>query len=161
MYQQIATLQTLCRQQGTQLHHIKAHGALYHDSDHNFTIFSTLCRLALAFDTVLVVSHNCPFVEGSSVLVGDVLLAIYREAFADRQYQLDGTLLSRKKPKSVHTLSHVISQQYSYLLKKKCVWIDQQRISIDADTICFHSDNPASVQALQNLTASHLSSKKN
>jgi UPF0271 protein len=79
-------------------------------------------------------------------------LSIYFEAFADRRYHTDGSLLARGQPGAVHNEIETIVAQYDALkIHGRIFTAEQTRLNINADSVCFHGDNPAAVQALQVL----------
>lgn len=141
--EQVNRLSQICDENGVTLHHIKPHGALYLDMMKNIHTLHTLLgwmqdtfpglplMLQGGIDNVFFENQARPF--GVSLMF---------EAFADRAYQANGHLMPRSEPNSLYTTPDQIIEQ-------------TQRFQHDiwADSLCFHSDNPASVSALQQLAA--------
>ena len=75
------------------------------------------------------------------------------EAFADRAYESDGLLRSRSKEGSVHSDPEIAAQQViSIATRGQVMCNDKSTISLHADSICIHGDNPAAVGILKGIS---------
>jgi UPF0271 protein len=72
-------------------------------------------------------------------------LSYAAEAFADRAYNPDGTLLSRKVPGSLLTDPGRVAAQALDIARGYVTAHDGTRVLLHADTLCLHGDNPAAV----------------
>jgi len=129
------------------LHHIKPHGALYHDAAQNEDLFKLL--LNSAKNCYLLVPSNLP--QNLIHLAKKQNVSLLFEAFADRAYLPDGKLMPRHQKGSVyHNPAHIIQQaktiQAGYISLP-----DNTSYPVHADTICLHGDNIASVMAASKL----------
>jgi len=87
-------------------------------------------------------------------LAGSPMLDVFRdagftaaaEAFADRRYEPDGTLRSRKHPDALLSDPAEAAQQALSILQGKVVTRDGSEVPLHADTLCIHSDTPGSPQ---------------
>ncbi|HIM95395.1 MAG TPA: LamB/YcsF family protein [Gammaproteobacteria bacterium] len=151
VYQQVSHFQNLCHNNNASLEYVKPHGALYHDMMENPLVLDTICRAIKAVDEnlKLVVQAGVKnFGEGELALakrgcpgVKNTNMAFLYEVFADRGY--DGVeMLPRGEEGAVLDNADAIVEQYQRFLCEK---------SFKIDTICFHSDNSASVEALKRL----------
>jgi UPF0271 protein len=151
VYQQVSHFQNLCHNNNASLEYVKPHGALYHDMMENSLVLDTICRAIKAVDEnlKLVVQAGVKnFGEGELALakrgcpgVKNTNMAFLYEVFADRGY--DGVeMLPRGEEGVVLDNADAIIEQYQRFLCEK---------SFKIDTICFHSDNSASVEALKRL----------
>ena len=136
---QINNLNRICNEWERQVLSIKPHGALYHDIPKSKKLLEIACLLTRGIGTygilVLQSGINDRQIKKVSKTYG---ITVFFEVFADRAY--DGAYLRpRNKPGALLTNPDEIVQQYHHFKNKT------------ADTICFHSDNPASVIALQQL----------
>ena len=141
LYQQIKDFQQLCEPLGAQLSYVKPHGALYHDMTQNQQVLEVICQVIQDIDSrlsLVVQAGNEAHFSGVEKVSGLVFL---REAFADRAYQ-EWQMLPRSVPGSVLDNPEKIISQFGQFSNNKQTPID---------TICFHSDNPASVEALKQL----------
>jgi UPF0271 protein len=75
------------------------------------------------------------------------------EAFADRCYDDDGSLLSRSKPGAVHTRERMLLQVEQLKKEGTVTTVSGNRLELQVDTLCVHGDNPESVQAIQAIRA--------
>ena len=137
VYQQVSHFQKLCHNNSTSLEYIKPHGALYHDMRENSLVLDVICRVIKAVD------ENLKLVVQAGVkdFRKNTNVAFLYEVFADRGY--DGIeMLPRGEKGAVLDNADAIVEQYQRFLCEK---------SFKIDTICFHSDNSASVEALKRL----------
>ena len=77
----------------------------------------------------------------------DAGFPIAAEAFADRRYEPDGTLRSRKHPDAlIHGPAEAAQQALTIVQHGKVVARDGSEVALQADTLCIHSDTPGSTQ---------------
>lgn len=141
---QIGALQSLALAAGTQVSYIKPHGALYN------TIAHDPGQAQAVIDAVRAVNPDLPLVvlPGSVVgkLAGEAGLRTVAEAFADRAYNPDGTLLSRARPGAVlEDLSEITDHVLRLALDGKIQAVDGTVIDVAAESICVHGDTPGAV----------------
>ncbi len=131
---QVQLLQNICEQLGTTLYSIKPHGALYHDMIQQHHVRNTLIRTAQKYNIPLIV----PAIKSMWSI------PVIREAFADRGYISDGSLVPRSQEGALYLdQDKIVDQALQFTEINK----------LKADTLCFHGDNPASVLALKTLYA--------
>jgi UPF0271 protein len=136
---QIGAVEAFARSAGTALRHVKPHGALYNLAAREPAVAATVARAVgrVSADLVLV------GLAGSAMLTAaaDAGLASAGEAFADRAYEADGTLRSRRLPGSVLASPEVAAAQALSIVRDGCVTShDGQMVAVRADTICIHGD---------------------
>jgi len=123
--------------------HIKPHGALYHDVLHQDAIASAFTRAVRSIWN----QGRCPVLVG---FAGTHRLAQWRsagfavaaEAFAERRYAADGSLLPRSQPNALIETPQDAANQAVDIALHRCVSAGGHLIPIIADTICIHSDSP-------------------
>jgi len=145
---QIGALYAFLRAEGMKMQHVKPHGALYNalvkDEDLAYGVLEGI----LDFDKELIFVA----LAGSKVIdiATDLGLKVAREAFADRAYNKDGTLVPRSIPGAViHDKEEVVSRVLSIVEEKRVKTIDGTYIEIEADTICVHGDNPEALELVK------------
>lgn len=131
------------------LHHIKAHGALYHAAAQEQSVFEILLNIAYKQQVALIVPSNLNLKFIALAKTKNIHLLF--EAFADRAYKEDGSLVARTITDSVYAQKDKIISQVNTIKHGTVILRDKTTIPIYADTICLHGDNPASVQAAQFL----------
>ncbi len=141
---QIRTLKTIANRLGASLSHVKPHGALYN-------VAAKDTRVAHAIAAGVEEVDNTLIFVGSA---GSGMLEVWKglgcevaaEAFADRRYEADGSLRSRLLPDALITDPERAAQQALSIARDGYIMaIDKSRISVDAQTICIHSDTPNAV----------------
>lgn len=145
---QTGALQAFTTLQGVKVQHIKAHGALYNMAVQNVQIWETMAGAisTLDKDLILVVlaGSNREVLQEIEKRY-DVRVAF--EFFADRAYNRDGSLVSRREPGAVIEDHQVVAERVLKMVTDgKVVAKDGIEIELAADTICVHGDNPAAVK---------------
>jgi UPF0271 protein len=138
---QVGALAAFVQAEGGVLHHVKPHGALY-----NMAAVNKALAEAIAEAIYKVAPRAVVYGLAGSELIkaGERLgLATANEVFADRTYQQDGTLTSRRLPNALLSNQTEAVQQVLRMVKEGKVRSQQGvDISILADTICIHGDGP-------------------
>jgi 5-oxoprolinase (ATP-hydrolysing) subunit A len=138
---QIAAVAGIARAEGVTLQHVKPHGALFNMAVRNAELSAAIARAVAAFDRALILFG----LPGSEILSAGRAagLQVASEVFADRAYESDGSLASRRKPGSViHDADAVVARAVRMVTERTVVAIDGTPVSLEADTICVHGDTP-------------------
>jgi UPF0271 protein len=141
---QIGALQGLARAAGTGVRYVKPHGALYNTIAHDARQAADVIAAIKAIDPslILMALAGAPVVEQARAAG----LAVVCEAFADRAYNADGSLVSRRVPGSViHDPDIVAQRMLRMATEGKIVAVDGSDVLVEAQSICVHGDNPAAV----------------
>jgi UPF0271 protein len=139
--------------EGGKLQHVKPHGALYTMAVSNPGIWQTVAEAIAAIDCDLIL-----FVLGGRNR--DELKAMGRkngirvacEFFADRAYNPDGSLVSRRKPGAVikdHDLA--AARVLKMVTEGRVVCINGEEIPLSGDTVCVHGDNPSALALVRRI----------
>jgi UPF0271 protein len=150
---QTGALQGFARSQGLRLQHVKPHGALYNMAAANPRICEAIAEGVARIDreiilVVLAPSKKDPFLE-----IGKRYgICIAFEAFPDRAYNKDGSLVSRREKGAVFHDHEIVAQRaLKMALEGKLIAIDGTEIDLKVDTLCVHGDNPAAVQMVKKI----------
>jgi UPF0271 protein len=138
---QIAAVAGVAAAEGVTLQHVKPHGALFNMAMRDADLASAIARATAAFSSELILFA----LPDSELLKAGRAerLRVVAEAFADRAYEPDGSLVSRSKPGSViHDASAVIARAVQMAKDGTVVSIDGAVLKFQPDTICVHSDTP-------------------
>jgi len=149
---QVAAVAGVALAEGVKLQHVKAHGALFNMAVHNAELASAIARGVAAFDTSLIFFG----LPGSELLTAGRAagLRVAAEVFADRAYEPDGTLASRRKPGSViHDADAVVARAVRMVVEHTVVATDGSIVPLEADTICVHGDTPGSDELAAKIRA--------
>jgi UPF0271 protein len=140
MLYQIGALRAFAEALGLTLQHVKPHGAIY-----NVAVKDRELSLGIA-EGIADAGGNLILVglPGSELLRAgqEVGVRVAREAFGDRAYNEDGTLVSRKLPGSLITDPGAVAERVLGFTRGMVTAISGKEIRIQADTICLHGDTP-------------------
>ncbi|MBU2097416.1 MAG: 5-oxoprolinase subunit PxpA [Gammaproteobacteria bacterium] len=156
MYQ-LNWLQALVQQAGGTLTHVKPHGALYNDAARDDELAKLIADCVRDFDPSLTLVG---LAGGKLLEAGQAAgLQVSAEAFIDRRYQADGSLVSRKHPLALINDIQEASEQALCLAHARAITaIDGSELVINADTLCIHGDS-AHALAFAGAVASLLSAQ--
>ena len=141
---QIGALDAMCRAAGTSVRYVKPHGALYNTVVHHETHAAAVVAAVAAYDATLPLMG----LPGSAVLrhADQAGLRTVTEAFADRGYTREGTLVSRREPVALlHDPQQVAHRMVRLATEGKLEAVDGTDIDVRADSICTHGDSPGAV----------------
>ncbi|MBT5796326.1 MAG: LamB/YcsF family protein, partial [Porticoccaceae bacterium] len=131
---------------------VKPHGALYNDMMVNGLVRSAVMQAVssspqpLAF--MLQATPDADIHRQEAAAFG---LEVIFEAFADRCYADNGSLLSRKLPGAVHSREMMLEQVAQLDKSGTITTVSGHRLSIQADSICVHGDNADGVAAIEEV----------
>lgn len=143
--EQVTALADIAAQLGARISHVKPHGALYNDA---------VCSRHLA-DIIARVTAETPGEPAFMGMAGTELeraahrhgLAFIAEAFVDRAYEPDGTLVSRKEPGAVlEDLSVATTQAVRLAECGEATARNGDIVKVRADTLCIHGDTPGAAE---------------
>ena len=151
--EQITRLKEIASNNGSLLTHVKPHGALYNKAVNNEEI-------AVAIGTgVKYVDEELKLVG----LAGSKMLAVWQgmgfdimgEGFADRTYERNGSLRNRNLDHALITSPQKAADQARLIIERnKVIAFDGSEVSIEAQTICIHSDTPNAVAIAEEVSTS-------
>ncbi len=133
---------------GERLHHVKAHGALYNQACTDLGLSRGIVRAVKALgDNVAITVLSGSLTE---TVARDAGLSVACEVFADRRYTDEGQLVSRRDPRAMITSEEESIQQVVAMVDKgQFASVSGKQISVKADTICLHGDQPGAVAFVQ------------
>ncbi|OCG67980.1 hypothetical protein A9G39_04085 [Gilliamella sp. Imp1-6] len=147
---QIGALKGLATSIGTKVSYVKPHGALYntiaHDKRQAMAVIDALC----AVDSTLTLVA----LAGSKLIdwAKESGLSVVAEAFADRAYHADGTLVSRKEIGAVLHDPDLVADRMVQLVNDGGVMsIEGQFVRIEAGSICVHGDSAGALAMAQKV----------
>ncbi len=152
---QLGALHAFTRAQQVSLHHVKPHGALYNMAARDEKLAAAIASAVRDFDPQLILVG----LAGSALpqAGAQVGLAVAHEAFADRRYNMDGSLVARSEVAAViDDIDAAVAQAVQIAKEGKAEARDGQSLRIRADTICVHGDRPDAAVFAQRLHAALL-----
>jgi 5-oxoprolinase (ATP-hydrolysing) subunit A len=141
---QIGALQGLARAAGTRVSYVKPHGALYNTIARDARQAGAVIAAIKSIDPslVLMALAGAPVVDWARAAG----LRVVCEAFADRAYNPDGSLVSRAEAGAVLHDPDLIARRMTKLATGGSIRaIEGSEIAVEAQSICVHGDTPAAV----------------
>ena len=157
---QVGALQAFASAQGVRLQHVKPHGALYNMAVQNVEVWNAAAEAiaGLDRDLILVVLAGPNRSELEAIATRHSIRIAF-EFFADRAYNPDGSLVSRREAGAVlHNSEEVAERVVKMVTEGMVLAIDGSEIRLEADTICVHGDNPEAVGLVKNIRESLIGS---
>jgi len=141
---QIGALDAFARARGGHLSHVKAHGALYNRAARDAPFARAIAEAVRAYGRDLILVGLAGSAQLSEARA--VGLRAAGEAFADRRYLPDGSLMPRSQAGSVlHDAAEAARQALDIARDRSVVASDGSRVNVDAETLCLHGDTPGAV----------------
>jgi 5-oxoprolinase (ATP-hydrolysing) subunit A len=141
VFEQVCALAEVAERCGARVGHVKPHGALYNQAVRNPEIAEAIAEGVARW------TRNVTLVGLAGSPMMDVLrkagFAVAAEAFADRRYEPDGTLRSRKfEDALIRNPEEAGRQALSIVERGTVIASDGSEVSVDARTLCIHGDTP-------------------
>jgi UPF0271 protein len=147
---QLAAIAGVAAADGVRLQHVKAHGALYNMAARDAALARAIARAVAAFDSTLILFGlpNSPLLsEGKAAG-----LRVAAEIFADRTYEPDGSLTSRRVAGSViHDPVHVVQRAVDMVVTRRVTATNGDAIPLEAHTLCLHGDTPGAADLARQM----------
>jgi UPF0271 protein len=141
VFKQVRALAEIAAGCGARLAHIKPHGALYNQAVRDREIAEAIAEGVARWgrDVVLVGLAGSPMLD----IFRKAGFAVAAEAFADRRYEADGTLRSRRfEDALIRGPAEAGRQALSIVERETVIAADGTEVSVDAQTLCIHGDTP-------------------
>ena len=150
---QTGALQAFVQSQGLRLQHVKPHGSLYNMAVANPKIWEAIAEVVAKVDREIILVALASSKRESLLEIGKRQgIRIALEAFPDRAYHKDGSLVSRREKGAViHDHEIVAKRALKMALEGRVAAMDGTEIELKADTLCVHGDNPAAVQMVKRI----------
>lgn len=147
---QIGALDSFCRAQGIKMQHVKPHGALYNMAGKDLKLAEAICEGIYEVNPELILLA----LSGSEMInaAQNIGLKVAREAFADRAYEEDGSLVARTKEGAMITDEEVAIKRVIKMIKEnKVTAITGKDIPIKVDSICVHGDGAKALEFVKKI----------
>ncbi len=152
LHYQVAALDGMAGCQALQLDYVKPHGALYNDmmakDDIRGVVMSAVKQYHKPLRLMLQGTADADRHLEEARAHG---LDLWFEAFADRSYEDDGRLVSRRKAGAVHTREKMLEQVRQLATEGSLTTLSGKVLPLRCDTLCVHGDNAEGVQAIREI----------
>ncbi|WP_100614740.1 5-oxoprolinase subunit PxpA [Confluentibacter citreus] len=147
---QIESLEHILRDEQANLNHVKPHGALYNMAAIDEKTAMVVIEVMKRF--VLPIKLYVPYKSVIADLAIQNNIPIVYEVFADRHYNADLTLVSRKEKNAlIHDPKMLVEHVYNMVVNQKVKTLRGEEVTIKAETCCVHGDHPDAINLLKNL----------
>lgn len=145
---QVGALAAIAKAEGVELVHIKPHGALYNQAAKDRALASAIARAVKRFsgDLILVGLAGSGLVEAGL----EVGLRVMNEGFPDRNYNPDGTLVSRKEAHAIIESPEEVAKHAAELIQNGILFGNK---GVYVDTLCLHGDHPRAAENAKAIRA--------
>lgn len=153
MLYQLGALDGLCRAEDVRLSYVKPHGALNNDMMRDMSTLEAVMTAIHKYDTTLplmlpVTTHH----NRHKKLAAYVGIPVLLEAFADRAYDDEGQLVSRRLPGAVHqSVEKIVQQAVSFADEGGVYSTSGQWLDLPADSLCVHGDTEGALAAIRKI----------
>jgi len=150
---QMGALSAFCKVYGTNISYVKPHGGLYHDMMSKENVFKTILSAISSYDKNMnLMILSSPKNKEYETIAKTYGITLLYEVFADRNYNDDGSLVSRSKKNAIiDDELEVINRVRS--LKKKGILnsINNKELSLKIDVLCVHGDTKKALDFIKIL----------
>ena len=147
---QVSAIKGMVESQGGQLNHVKPHGALYNDAALDEQITQNIYEAVASIDESLCVYGLSN--TAHEYVASKLGIPFISEAFADRKYHTDGSLVARSNPAGILENSEQVIQQVLELIHhQQVISLEGEKVNVSAKTICFHGDHPQTLSILKEV----------
>jgi UPF0271 protein len=139
--EQVEALANIARAEGVELRHVKPHGALYNQAAKDRELANAIARAvkSVSGGLVLVGLAGSGLVEAGM----EAGLRVAGEGFPDRNYNPDGTLVSRREPHAVIESPEEVAAHALELVERG---VDFGGRRVRVETLCLHGDHPRAAE---------------
>lgn len=142
---QVRALAAIAAEEGVALAHVKPHGVLYNRAARDRALAAAIARAVAAVDRRLRL-----FGLAGSLLIEEARalgLHAVEEAFADRAYRADGSLVPRDRAGAVIVDEAAVVARVLRMVREGSVRsVEGTEVPLHADTICLHGDTPGAAR---------------
>jgi 5-oxoprolinase (ATP-hydrolysing) subunit A len=141
IFEQVRALAEVASRCGARVVHVKPHGALYNQAVRNRELAAAIAEGVARWsrEVVLVGLAGSPMLD----VFREAGFAVAAEAFADRRYEPDGTLRSRKFDDAlIRNPEEAAWQALGIAERGVAIASDGSEVAMDAQTLCIHGDTP-------------------
>lgn len=141
---QIGALYAIAKAEGLELRHVKPHGALYNQAAKDRVLAAGIAKAVKSFNHQLILVG----LAGSALIKAglQIGLSVANEGFADRNYNSDGTLVSRRQANAIIESPEEVALHAVELVEEGIHFAGQ---FVQIDTLCLHGDHPHAAQNVQ------------
>ena len=150
IFEQYEILQKIAQNYNENVTHIKPHGALNNMACEDLELATTLAVAIKEINKDII--YLVPTGSQMEVAAKKNSMRIACEIFADRNYEDDGNLISRKKPNALITDPDIAKKHVLNMVKNQAInCLSGKQIPCEIDSVCIHGDNESSLATAKSI----------
>ena len=149
---QIGALRAFCKANGIELQHVKPHGAMYNQAAKDPALARAIVKAVkdAGEELILMGLANSEFEKAAA----EAGVSFAPEAFADRGYMPDGSLVPRSQPGAIiHDVNAAAKRVVRMVTEGTAECADGTVIKLRPQSICMHGDTPEAVEMARTVRA--------
>lgn len=151
---QVGALDGMAQSMGLTLSYVKPHGALYQDMMASIGVRGAILQAVASYHRPLQLVVQATEQANEHTKEADqVGVQLMLEAFADRRYDDDGSLLHRNQSSAILSHEEMLEQVAQLNRDNSVTTVGGKTISLQVDTLCVHGDNLEGVRAIEAIRA--------
>ncbi|MEM0955190.1 MAG: 5-oxoprolinase subunit PxpA [Pseudomonadota bacterium] len=152
LHYQIAALDGMAKVAGVDIAYVKPHGALYNDMMARADVRTAIMSAVASYHRPLILMLQAtPAMKTHRDEALQQGIDVWFEAFADRCYDDEGRLLSRRLPGAVHSREKMLEQVQQLCSFGSVTSVNGKTLPMSADTLCVHGDNAEGIAAIREI----------
>ncbi|WP_440931298.1 5-oxoprolinase subunit PxpA [Candidatus Pelagibacter sp.] len=157
---QYEILQRIAQENNENVTHMKPHGALNNMACEDIDLATILAKVIYEIDKDLI--YLVPTGSKMEKAANNFNMKIACEIFADRNYEDDGNLVSRKKPHALITDPEQAKKHVLSMVQNQAINCHSgKQIPCEIDSVCIHGDNESSLATAKSIRDNLLENKLN
>ena len=157
---QYEILQKIAQENNENVTHMKPHGALNNMACEDIELATILAKVIYEIDKDLI--YLVPTGSKMEKAAKNLNMKIACEIFADRNYEDDGNLVSRKKPHALITDPEQAKKHVLSMVQNQAINCHSgKQIPCEIDSVCIHGDNASSLGTAKSIRDNLLENKLN
>ena len=157
---QYEILQKIAQENNENVTHMKPHGALNNMACEDIDLATILAKVIYEIDKDLI--YLVPTGSKMEKAAKNLNMKIACEIFADRNYEDDGNLVSRKKPHALITDPEQAKKHVLSMVQNQAINCHSgKQIPCEIDSVCIHGDNESSLATAKSIRDNLLENKLN
>ena len=150
IFEQYEILQNIAQRYNESITHIKPHGALNNMACENIELATTLAVAIKEINKDII--YLVPTGSKMEIAAKQKNMKIACEIFADRNYEDDGNLISRKKPNALIIDPELAKKHVLNMVKNQAInCLSGRQIPCEIDSVCIHGDNESSLATAKSI----------
>jgi len=150
IFEQYEILQNIAQRYNESITHIKPHGALNNMACEDIELATTLAVAIKEINKDII--YLVPTGSKMEIAAKQKNMKIACEIFADRNYEDDGNLISRKKPNALIIDPELAKKHVLNMVKNQAInCLSGRQIPCEIDSVCIHGDNESSLVTAKSI----------